>query len=142
MPARTALDIVLLCETHLGWASPNLKTPLWKVRQVEAGKLKRAMAQDEKVTLPRLELAVELCRRKRTYIKSPVALVYMIDEVLENSHTYVVHELAEQIADAVATEYASGRGDATEWISRLVRAQGPYRADVLAEWRAAGRDKD
>lgn len=142
MSARSALDIVLLCETHLGWASTDLKSPLWKVRRTEAGKLNRAMAKDPKVTLARLELAIELCRRKRTYIKSPMVLVYMVDEVLTNSHTTHVHELAEQIEQAVHREYNSGQPDATDWISRLVRAQGPYRADVLAEWRDAGRDKD
>ena len=82
MTARTTMQLVKACENVLGW-TPNPSMPLSTARTVAARRLGKEMAKDpEKFSLHNLELAIELCRRQRQPIKSPLYLIHKVDEAV------------------------------------------------------------
>lgn len=136
--ARTATDVVILCENVLGWV-PEDNVPLWKARANHAGRLKRAMAKHG-VTLDQLVLAVEYCRRRREPVKSPAALVFRVPSALDLANEpESTSDDTEAINEAIQWEYHNEDHFSLGWIFRLTRAVGAHRADVLKEWRDAGR---
>lgn len=153
MPARTATDIVILCENALGWTPPD-NVPVWKSRSVHAGLLRKAMVKHG-VSLEDLELAVAFCEREREPIKSPAALVYKVERARElanvNPTTTTVHKAAYKTEVVEETDLSMDVQRALEWeqmhedhlslgwITRLTRAQGDYRRDVLKDWERSGR---
>jgi len=133
-------DIVVACENTLGWV-PDPGKPLWKARSVEAGKLNRAAAKDpKKVTVDNLALAVEFSRKRRRPVTSPLGLIHRIEDALVFARDEtVLSDLGQAVQDAVNLELFMDRHDAGIWITRLTRAQGEFRLDVLNEWKEAGR---
>lgn len=137
------LDFVIHVENTLGWV-PEVsdKKPLWKVRAIEAGRIKKAVEKDpHRLTRHNLELAVEYLRRKRQPVKSPYGVIYYVDRALEMSNSEpVVSDLAAEIAAAKQREFTEAKEGWEYWVGRFVRAEGSGRLAVLNEWRAAGRD--
>ena len=138
MAARTATDIVVLCENVLGWL-PDDNVPIWKARAVHAGRLKKAMVKHN-VTLAQLELAVQYCWKKREPIKTPAGLVFKVARALELANEPVaVVDIEVAVAEAIQWERDNEDHFTLGWIRRLTRAVGDYRNDVLKDWKEAGR---
>lgn len=152
MAARTATDIVVLCENVLGWL-PDPTKELWRERSVHAGRLKRAMAKHG-YTIEQLELAVEFCRRRKEAVKTPAGLVFKVQRALEMANepeTKTTFEgqdwvtvkpetdLSTLVDEAISWEHMHEDHFSLGWITRLARAVGDYRLDVLKEWKEAGR---
>ena len=61
---------------------------------------------------------------------------------MENGYAIIPGVLDEaqtrQVQAAIEWEQAQSE-QGTDWVGRLLRAQGSYRRDVLEEWKAAGR---
>lgn len=132
------MDIVVACENVLGWV-PDESKPLWKARANAAGAVKRAMAKHN-VTLDQLELAIEYCRRKKEAIASPAALVFRVEQALELANEPEPElDVSTDVEAAVQWERDHEDHFSLGWITRLTRAVGNYRAEVLQEWRSAGR---
>lgn len=137
MTVRNATEFVVLCENALGWV-PDPNVSLHKARMVMAGRLKREIAKDpHKMTWANLELAVEMLRRKRQPIKSPLYVTYKVDEALQESNRPApVRPLGELIDQAVAREQDSADERSAYWLGRLTRAAGKYRQEAYDEWAA------
>ncbi len=132
------MDIIYDCENRLGW-SPPIGAVLWKARAAEHRKLTMAMQRhgyDEKD----LRLALNYCIRRKQPIASPLELVGIVatarDLAAPRERTL---DLATEQAAAIAWEQMTSDVESAHWVSRLVRSVGPVRADVLIEWRQAGR---
>ena len=142
---KNATALVVLCENLFGVGTDAVEKgiPSYKYRSIEAGKINKAMAKDpSRVTLANLELAANYCFEKRLTIKSPYGLIHKIDEALQHA---VAPELESDLSvltqRALMWEAGHSATDqvSQEWISRLTRAHGDARADVLKEWKEAGR---
>ena len=138
MTCRTATQLVVACENALGWTPADDK-PLWKARAIEAGKINKQMVKNpKKVTLANLELALEYSARKRIGIRTPVGLVYRIDEALAAAAEPEIRgDISFAIEAAVQQENATKRFGYEAWMTRLMQAQGPGRQTVLNEWKSA-----
>lgn len=136
------MDLVLGCENRLGWTPTTRGRPFHVARGIEVGKLKKAMAQDPThCTIENLALALEWSWRHRKQVSSPVGLIYRIDAALERApEVDCTTDLGAAVQRAVDHELALDRPDALEWIYRLTRSFGTFRADVLTEWKEAGRE--
>lgn len=135
----TATDVVVACENTLGFTHAPGK-PLFRARSIEAGKIKKKIEADSKVTLDDFMLALEYCRRKREPIKSPVALYWRIEDAkaMANETPAPTSDLSASVQAAMAWELAQLEPD-EHWIGRLTRAHGKHREMVLHEWRSSGR---
>lgn len=148
MPKKTTLtQVIEACENQLGWVSPFAdEFPVWKYRSIEVSRLRKAidkMENPSRFTPMNLMLAIELLRRKHETVRSPVGLLYKVDEALERANTPTIAvELVDAIENAVAHEQTLQRPDTDMWVRRLSRARGVHRTDVLAEWRDAGRHQN
>lgn len=132
------MDIILDCENRLGW-SPPAGAVLWRARAGEHRKLTRAM-EKRGYTVEDLRTALAYCLRRRQAITSPMELIGLVDKARDlTPDTDPRVPLDDQIDAAVAWEAANRDGSSANWGSRLVRVAGHLRADVLQEWRDAGR---
>lgn len=143
---KNATALVILCENLFGTGTEAVEKgiPTFKARAVEAGKIKAAMRKDPKrVTLANLELAANYCFEKRLQIKTPYGLIHKIDEALQYATAPELEsDLSVLTQRALMAEAGRSAADqvSQEWIGRLTRAHGDARADVLREWKEAGRD--
>lgn len=140
----TLLAIVEACENQLGWVPPYKENvPVYQTRAVEVYKLKKAMANPEfaQVANPHnLALALEFSRRRGLAVKSPITLLYRINDALAYADTGPTETtIAMQISAAVRWEQDHDDDDSLRWIHRLVRSSGAGQVDVLVEWKDAGR---
>lgn len=136
MTAHNATELVVLCENALGWV-PDSSMPLWKARSIQAGRLKTAVAKDpRKLTWHNLELAVELLRRERQTISSPMFVIYKVDEALRLAQAPVSRPIGELIDAAIGREMAAPTERGSYWVGRFSRAVGKARLEVHAEWFA------
>lgn len=137
MTVKNAMQFVELCENTLGWV-PDSSKPLLTARRIMAGRLKQAIAKDPgKLTWHNLELAVEMLRRRRQPITSPVYVIYKVDEALEMAHAPApARPLGDLMEKALAVEMALDTDESRYWVGRLVRAQGDARREVYDEWHA------
>lgn len=139
MTVKNVAELVLLCENVLGW-TPASGVPLVRARKALAQRLTNEMRkQPQKLTLRNLELTVELLRRERAPIRSPLFLIHRVDDAIAAANAVPpVTPIAERIEAALAIERAKAEFDdrADHWVDRLIRVRGPYRAEVYAEWHA------
>lgn len=136
----STLDVVVACEQRLGWFP--LKGGVLKARITEAGKLKKKLAEDPRITCEDLMLAVELSVRQRRAVKSPMALFYRVEDAKKLAAPAApTQDLTVAVEHALEVEYGRDSSDPQrrEWIGRLTRSNGEWRREVLAEWEAAGR---
>ena len=130
--------IVELIENTLGWAAP-IGEPLWKVRSREAGKLNRKIATRPSFYTERnILLAIEYCRREHITIETPVGVLGFVEAaVREANKPEVERPLDQAIAEAIAWEQDNEQQGFGHWVTRLRRANGAARRDVLTEWKQA-----
>lgn len=135
---RKATAFIIFVENTLGWIPPvTEKTPLWKARAVEAGKLNKKIKTNPRLyTWENLALAVEYCRRKKQEVRSPTALCWTVERALREAYQPADSTPVQaQVDAAIAWEQTNQLDDADTWIGRLTRAGGDGRKDVLNEWR-------
>lgn len=133
------MQLVKACENVLGW-TPPASMPLTTARTIAARRLGKEMAKDpERLTPRNLELAIELCRRQRQQIKSPLYLIYKVDEAVAAANVATAQsDIATLMEQAIAFEMDSDPSEEREyWLGRLVLARGRFRDEVYAEWAAA-----
>jgi hypothetical protein len=77
------VDMVVLCENVLGLThDPDVQ--LWKARAVQAGILKRKMAQRPSVyTFENLNRVIVMLQRQRQGVETAAGLCFWVDEMLE-----------------------------------------------------------
>lgn len=129
---RTATEFVEAVENLLGWVPAE---PRWKSIRTEAAKVKRKRSTNLPLySFDNLELAIALLRRERKAVQSPVAVLWHVERALKMGEVVVeTDELDAQVTELV--EYLAEHGDPDGWTSRLVRAQGRGRQEVLDEYR-------
>lgn len=138
MSFRTMTEVVEACENTLGWLPPASNKPRWRLIAVEVGKLVAAQRkQPDLVTFRNLEIALIYSQRKRLPVKSPVGLIYRIEEALTFVDTSTSSPIQEQVESALDWEATHALPDSPSWRSRLIRSSGPSRQVTLAEWREA-----
>lgn len=133
-----AKEVIRACENVLGWVPPR-GMPLSTARTLYAAKLeKAAQEQPGLVTERNLLLAVELCRRERTPIQSPMFLCHRIKDALRLAASPEAERpLGTQVDEALTREGMRADDESSYWRGRLMRASGNARAEVLQEWREA-----
>lgn len=133
------MDLIIACENQLGWTGPATMN-IYRARAIEVGKLRGALSRRRDLTVKDLRLAIAYCVRRREPITSPLQLLGKVDEAkalaLQRPRA---SNLAMRHTRALAWEQTTADRDSSRWITRLVRSHGPARAEVLAEWEAAGR---
>lgn len=148
MAVRNATEFCRLVSNRLGYVPPGYgEKPDWQVWRIEEAKLNRTIAAHEKkergtkglFTWPNLELAVEYLWRQRKSVKSPAGVLYYVKAAVDASNIEAPRtDLTAEVNAALAWEMAQEPGNA-DWISRLTRAHGSARADLLEAWRKAQR---
>lgn len=141
---KNSKEFVELVENTLGWAPPpdkiTDKTPLWKHRMIMAGRVKKKIAEDPRLyTWHNLELTVEYCRRKKIAIQSPLGVFWKVKAAVDTANVTDTGQLEAQINEAIEWELEHQQPEHSEWVGRLVRADGSARADVLALWQRERR---
>ncbi len=93
-----------------------------------------------RVTSEEFCLAVDYCVRHRIAAPNPVWILKHIPaarkEAIELAVLHQPEELELAIDQAIESERTSPDADTPDWVQRLVRARGPYRKEVLEEWKA------
>ena len=128
-------------ENQLGW-HPPAGQPITKWRAYIEKRLLEQKRDHPRMTPENLELAIIYLFKKKIDCP-PLSLYKWLDEVLDhvNSTRDVVRPVADLIDEAIKLEYArEGDPTADYWRTRLARAWGDFRLQVLDEWRAAGRE--
>lgn len=77
------VDMVVLCENLLGLThEPDV--PLWKARAVQAGILKRKMAERPTVyTFDNLNRVIVMLQRQRASVATAAGLCFWVDDMLK-----------------------------------------------------------
>lgn len=133
---RTLTDLVKHIENTLGWCpSWNDPRPLWKVRAIEVGKLKRVIAKRPDCTMENLLLAVDYLARHRQPVESPVYVAYAVERALkERGRATPRRDLDDELERARASARALPDPDLRrKWERRLAVAQGAQLREALDE---------
>ena len=141
MTVKNATELLQLIENTLGW-TPNVTetTPRWRAVANMAGRInKKVKTNPQLYTWENLELAVNFLWKARQAVYSPMLVFSVVEQAVAEKHHEPPRPLGVQVEDALRLEYEIDDAQSHLWISRLSRAFGTYRADVLAEWRAARR---
>lgn len=130
-----AVEFCQLVESRLGWipAGGATNDKPWIRYRADASKVVRKQQEDpELYTWENLRAAVALlAHEKKT--RTPVGVFAWVPRALElKAEPESVVET--QIREAIAIEAA--KGDPDLWAVSLNRAVGPYRRQLLHEWKA------
>lgn len=108
--------------------------PYFKARGMEIGKIKRSRGA-RKVSIPEMVRAARYCHRHGIAVLYVTELYKHLSAAAREQRELAVPQLQKQIDEAIACERSLAGPDSSDWVSRLSRAQGQYREEVLAEWR-------
>jgi hypothetical protein len=109
-------------------------------RNVLINRLNKAIAENPRITLESLELAVEFSWQKRMPIQSPMSLCSRVDDALAwASVPEVKTPMETRRFAALQNEMGSGLPDSDTWVQKLQRAYGDGLEIVLEEWENARR---
>lgn len=139
--ARSELmDIIIEAENRLGAATATDKLNVPRARAIQHHLLTRAMAR-QNLTCSDLRLAISLCVRRRVFLNAPIQLVSFVEAArkLAADPDAVQTDIDRELEDAIAWENDQDDPEHLHWITRLGRAVGATRRQVLSEWREAGR---
>ncbi len=85
-------------------------------------------------------LAVDYCQRHHKRIENAIWVFRFLGDAQQERREWLAEnsktDLAKEIEAALACERALSDGMSATWIGKLTRARGPYREEVLTEWRA------
>lgn len=134
--AEPATDAALFDMLHallgVGDYDDSADVPWFKFRMVEIQKIK-VLRRRRGVSLGEFALAARYCYRRRIPVRRSWEVCGYIPAAKKQARASRVSDLAASIATAVENERS--RADCDErWVGRLLRAQGPARAEVLAAW--------
>jgi hypothetical protein len=131
------MDIIIDCENSLGWARPAGEE--WKVRALQHHILRKAMIKRH-LTDRDLRLSLNLCKRRRQPITSPLELLTYVEEAREMGREDLPSsDLDTRIRAAIDWELGHADEHMQYWVNRMTRSTGPVRAMVLTEWTDTGR---
>ena len=109
--------------------------PWYKFRLREIAKLK-AIRKKRGVSLADFTLAARYCYRRRVTVHDSWQVPQHLAQARREAKAAATSDLSQQIEAAVAAEQAGHRPD-QQWVTRLLRARGRYRVEVLEAWRSA-----
>ena len=85
-------------------------------------------------------LAVEYCQRHHKRIENAIWVFRFLSEAQQERREALAQtattDLAVEIEAALGCERSLSDGMSASWIGKLTRARGPYRREVLDEWKA------
>lgn len=110
--------------------------PYQKWAGLEAHKLAKVMTK-RNVSNWQFAVAVLWCKRHHKRIENAVWVLKHVADAWAEHQSLVRTDVAQLIEQAIQVESARNRADTADWVARLTRARGPYRLEVLAEWRAS-----
>lgn len=120
--------------------TPDNPEPFQKWAGMESHKLYLVMRK-RRITNEEFLLCVRYCQRHHKRIENAVWVFRFINEAKQEQRELLAQtpttELGLGIEEALRRERALSDDQSTTWIGRLTRAVGPYRDEVLSEWRAA-----
>lgn len=128
---RNASEFCKLVENRLGWAPPANVRPYQRYMREANKVMTRVETNPALYTWENLALAVELLARERT-ARTPVGVFAHVERALEMRRD-PEDDIETRIREVVA--YETERGDPDGWVVRFARAEGPYRAEALDEWK-------
>lgn len=141
MTVKNATELCALVENTLGWTPiVSDKMPRWRAIAIMAGRVNKKIETNPKLyTWRNLEIAVAYLWAKRQQVRSPMGIFYVVEDAVAQSYETPQQPLGDQVEQAIRTEYEIDDAQTIRWVTRLSRAFGDARADVLVEWRAARR---
>jgi hypothetical protein len=112
------------------------ETPWYKIRQTEAGKIKRQMTK-RKVAMRELFIAAMYCRAQGKIIRESWQLFEHIpDALIASRNARAVHSFKAIQEQQISAVSQAIRYDQPEWAERLMRATGEVRIkETLEEWK-------
>lgn len=120
--------------------TPEHPDPYQKWSGLESHKLYLVMRKRH-ITADEFMLCVDYCHRHHKRIENAVWVFRFIPEAKveqrELEAQLQMTDLGQMVEAAMSHERALAATDSNEWIGKLTRARGPYRQEVLAQWRAA-----
>ncbi len=135
------MDLLKDLENTLGW-DPG-RNP-WKARAAQHHILSTQMRK-RGISESDLRLAMAWCQRRKQQILTPAELFRYVEPAKDHAAgptqtlPAAMEQLEMQMHEAIAAELNRDDEHSDRWLSRLVRASGPGRGAVLADWREAGR---
>ncbi len=126
-------QFVLILENTLGLPL-DMSMPEWKARSIQAGQVKKKIAKNPRLySWDNLLVAVEWCREHKKEIKQAAGIFHFVEQALkERADSGALTDSLSRRVDA-AIEREKSLGDPDGFVSRLTRASGPVRGEVLAE---------
>lgn len=118
--------------------NPERDGPYQKWSGLEAHKLFLTMRK-RNATNADFIVSVDYCHALRMRIENPVWVFKNLADarLWREQQRAAPSDLAEEVRQAVLHERALAAPDSNEWMTRLLRARGDYRREVLDEWKAA-----
>ena len=108
--------------------------PWFRFRMTEIAKLK-AIRKRRSITLADYAMTARYCQRHQVQVKESWQLCGFIADAKREARRIAVPELSQEIHDALALERALPGPDSVTWIERLLLTRGPFRREVLDEWK-------
>lgn len=136
---RNLTELVVLIENQLGWFLPDTM-PSYRARAIEVAKLKAALGLTKKETVPqetldRLEATVHFLQHKRETVRSPIGVLYHVEEAHRRQvRPKPARPLDQLIEQAVRFEMAHEAPGWEDWTAHLSRAFGDFRQEVYDTW--------
>lgn len=134
---RNFTDLIRHIENTLGWA-PNWDDPrpAYKIRAIEAGKLKKICQRNPKLyTLENLLVAVEYLRRRKQEVTAPAGVCFVVERALEEvQREDEISDLEAQRERALTEAMSLPGPDRDRWVRQLSRANGAPLAELIKEW--------
>lgn len=123
-------------QKQLGYGNWDEETdgPYQKWAGLEAHKLSKVMTK-RGVDHWHFVVAVLWCKRHRKRIENATWVLKFVAEAWAEHQSLVRTDVAELIEQAIRVESARNRAQTPDWVARLTRARGPYRLEVLTEWK-------
>jgi hypothetical protein len=108
--------------------------PWFKFRIREIAKLK-AIRRKRSISLADYAMTARYCYHHHEQVKESWQLCGFIADAKREARRIAVPELSQEIHAALEAERALPGPDSATWVERLLLTRGPFRRDVLDEWK-------
>jgi len=108
--------------------------PWFRFRMTEIAKLK-AIRKHRSITLADFAMTARYCQRHQEQVKESWQLCGFIADAKREARRIAVPELSQEVHAALEAERALPGPDSATWVERLLLTRGPFRRDVLNEWK-------
>ena len=106
----------------------------FKFRMREIAKLK-AIRKRRSITLADFAMTARYCHRHHEQVKESWQLCGFIADAKREARRIAVPELSQEVHAALEAERALPGPNSATWVERLLLTRGPFRRDVLNEWK-------